>query len=968
VNASSKSRFLERLELLPANIQSGVLPTWEHIADSLPEPVSEQPDWLGELPNVLSNSEFISGLLRRDSEYLTSLLANGALFAALDVSAMRERLLQAISATDDENRIMSLLRRERNRAMLQIAYRDLAGWAELPEVLDSVSRCADVLLSVTLARCAELLAPRYGVPVGEESGQPQQLVAFGMGKLGGGELNFSSDVDLIFCFPEHGQTNGPKPASNSEFFLRQARMFIKLIGQTTADGFVYRVDTRLRPNGDSGPLVLSFAAMDAYYQTHGRDWERYAWIKARVVAGDESAGREMLTALRPFVYRKYLDFAALESIREMKEMIERELSRKQEVWRNVKLGPGGIREVEFIAQAHQLIRGGRTPVLQQRSLLKALDVLLELELISHAEHQSLLAAYDFLRRTENRLQIRADQQTQRLPESAVDQLCLANSMGFSTWDDFLAVLKQHMQQVHEKFHSLFMETARPDEDDTTRSLSHLWQGELDTDESLRLLEVSGYSDPASMLNHIQALREGPVSRSLSNTARGRLDRLMPILLHECNAANEPDVAMTRLVNLLAAISRRSVYLSLLLDNRPVREQLIRFISASEWIANWLTQHPILLDDLLTGYDDSSFTCDTLRKTLDFRFSTVDADDLEQQMIQLREFRHARVMGVASLDISQNVDSREIGLALSNIAEVCTQGSVAISEQAIIKNHGVPAGVDLQAVPFCVIGYGKLGGQELGYSSDLDLIFLSDNIDETLKTDGSRPIYSSQFFARIGQRFMTVMTTRTNAGRLYEIDMRLRPNGNSGPLVATLNAFERYQQDKAWTWEHQALVRARFVAGDRAVAERFEQVRHTILTRKRDVQVLRADIISMREKMRTAAKLQADERFDLKQGAGGIVDIEFMVQYAVLRWANMHPELTEQTGNIALLDKLLGLDLISASQHSTLVTAYSTWMQCSYERTLAENEPVISLSEHKELREQVAIVWDQLIMENTHVYG
>ena len=964
----SQSLFLERLEDLPQGMQSSVMPTWEGIAGHLPEPEPDQPDWLGSLPMVIASSDFIAGLLRRDVDYLSGLLSSGELFAALNLATMRDRLAHSLSETDNEDQIMAILRRERNRAMLQIAFRDLAGWAELSEVLDSLSRSADLLLSMALSRCNELLRPRYGQPIGEDSGLPQELVVFGMGKLGGGELNFSSDVDLILCFPEHGQTDGQKSVSNSEFFMRQARMFIKLIGQVTADGFVYRVDTRLRPNGDSGPLVLSFSAMDAYYQSHGRDWERYAWIKARVVAGNQHAGSEMLAMLRPFVYRKYFDFAALESIRDMKEMIERELSRKQDVWRNVKLGPGGIREVEFIAQAHQLIRGGRSPVLQQRSLLKALDALQDLALISRAERQSLLDAYDFLRRTENRLQIKADQQTQSLPDTAADQLCLAHSMGFASWDDFLSLLKHHMQQVHQQFHALFMETARPDDDVTSRSMAQLWQGELDQEEALQLLEASSYKDPASLLNHIQALHDGSLYRSLNTTARGRLDRLVPVLLHECSVTDEPDISMTRLIHLIVAVSRRSVYLSLLLDNQAVRAQLIRFISASEWIANWLSRHPILLDELLTGYDDDSFTLDTLLKAMAFRLSSVDADDLEQQMTQLREFRHARVMGIASLDINGKIDAREIGLALSNIAEVCTKQSVAISEQAIIRNHGVPTGIEPDAVPFCVIGYGKLGGQELGYGSDLDLVFLSGNIDETLRTDGPRPVYSSQFFARIGQRFMHVMTTRTNAGRLYEIDMRLRPNGNSGPLVATLNAFKRYQQDKAWTWEHQALVRARVVAGDASVTQQFQQIRKDILTRERNEQTLRADIIEMRDKMRAAANITSDSMFNLKQGAGGIVDIEFMVQYLVLRWANKHPELTSRTGTVALLDMLMDLELISTDQHDDLVSAYSTWMLCSYERTLAEKEPTILLSDHAALREQAAAVWDQLIKESTNVYG
>jgi glutamate-ammonia-ligase adenylyltransferase len=434
---------------------------------------------------------------------------------------------------------------------------------------------------------------------------------------------------------------------------------------------------------------------------------------------------------------------------------------------------------------------------------------------------------------------------------------------------------------------------------------------------------------------------------------------MPVLLLECGSARDSSIAMIRLIDLLIAISRRSVYLSLLLDNGAVRTQLIHLVSASAWIASWLSQHPILLDELLTGYRDDSFSSETLARALEFRMSALDAEDLEQQMIQLREFRHGRIMGVASLDVAHAIDAMHIGHALSNIAETCVQGSLDISQQAIIRNHGTPAGVPADDVPFCIIGYGKLGGRELGYGSDLDLMFLSGNIDETRKTDGPRPIYSSQFFARIGQRFMHVMTTRTHAGQLYEIDMRLRPNGNSGPLVATLEAFKRYQHDKAWTWEHQALVRARFVAGNRKLAQKFARIRHAILTRQRDEHALLTEVQEMREKMRAAAGAPPDGSIDLKQGAGGIVDIEFMVQYMVLRWANSYPALTAETGTCALLDKLLELDRIDARQHGNLVTAYQTWMQCSYERTLAELEPVIPETEHADLRQQVVAEWQRL---------
>ncbi|MEA1888793.1 MAG: bifunctional [glutamate--ammonia ligase]-adenylyl-L-tyrosine phosphorylase/[glutamate--ammonia-ligase] adenylyltransferase, partial [Pseudomonadota bacterium] len=871
MNQDSINHFNKQLLLLPGELQQDVDSIFNEIIEHLPDPSTNTEDWLGALPAVLCSSPFIVGLIRRDPSYLAELIDNGSLFLPLDTNSLLSSITASLAAADDDQEMMRCLRYTRNQAMLQIAYRDLAGWADLNEVMSSLTNTASALLSATQTRTYELTVARHGTPLGSDAATAQSLIILGMGKLGGGELNFSSDVDLIFCFPENGQTTASRPLSNQQFFTRQAKIFIKLLTTQTADGFVYRVDTRLRPNGDSGPLCLSFNAMDNYYQIHGRDWERYAYIKARVVAGDPVIARPLLDNLRPFIYRKYLDFSAIESLRDMKEMIERELLRKKETRCNIKLGRGGIREVEFIVQAHQLIRGGREPQLQQQSLLLALNQLRSSDLVTKEEYACLTEGYEFLRRCENRLQEYADQQTHKLPENILQQLVLAQTMGYPDWPAFHAQLHHHMQAIHEIFHELFITTADPQANSPTLSLSQLWGNELDEKSACQALTDNHYKKPDQLLLRLQAFRSSSLYSSLTATARNRLDRLLPVLLYEVgqlaacpDSDTDTNETVFRCLELLAAIVRRPVYLSLLLDNAAVRHQLIRLTAASPYASVLIQRYPILLDDLLSGYSLADFTHEALTDELEKRLQTTAADDLEQQMGLLREFNHSKLLAVASLDISSRLAASDTGRALSAIAEASINKSLQLSIQGIIARHGTLPETDPARPPFCIIAYGKLGSRELGFGSDLDLVFVSASLADSVKTSGPGKIFSAQFFARIGQRLVHIMSTRTPAGRLYEIDMRLRPSGDSGPLVTSIGRLQRYQREKAWTWEHQALVRARIIAGDPELAQAINALREEILCRRRDEDKLRVDIVNMREKMRRAKNVLDSDIFDLKQ--------------------------------------------------------------------------------------------------------
>jgi glutamate-ammonia-ligase adenylyltransferase len=734
---------------------------------------------------------------------------------------------------------------------------------------------------------------------------------------------------------------------------------VNVLNQATADGFVYRVDMRLRPNGNSGPLALGFEAMEQYYQTHGREWERYALIKARVVAGDRAAGEKLLVRLRPFVYRKYLDYGAVEAIREMKVMINRELQRKG-MPDNIKLGPGGIREIEFIGQAFQLIRAGRERDLQERSILSALHKLSERGHLVDQAANELAKAYVFLRNTENRLQMIADRQTHELPKDELDRLRLANAMGFEVWPQFEATLRRYMSTVQRHFDQVFAVPQAGTRQDNNQGLFSVWLELLDTGASHKLLTDKGFDKPNEVLSLLRELRAGPAYSAFSSEGRSRMDRLIPLLLAAAGSTDKPVNTLVQLIKLIEAIGRRSAYLVLLIENPDALLQLVRLCAASSWIASWISQHPVLLDELI---DPASLyalaTKETLSLELAERLRQVGDEDLETQMEVLREFRHGHILRIAAADVGPGLNPEQVSLQLAHIAEVVLQTSLELAYAALVKKHGEPKWKENESrkPDFAIIAYGKLGSIELGYGSDLDLIFLYDGEGST--TSGQRPITNEVFFARLGQRIIHMLTTRTHAGLLYEADMRLRPSGKAGPLVTTLPAFSDYQHERAWTWEHQALVRARAFAGSRDLCQRFVAVRREILCQRREAEQLREDIRQMRARMESAQADHDPTLFDIKHDRGGIVDIEFMVQYWVLLLAADNPGLTEYTDNVSILGALADAGLLDAKRVQLLVEAYRCYLSTEHRLKLAERKPLIAHSELSGLPERVAVLWRDL---------
>jgi len=789
-------------------------------------------------------------------------------------------------------------------------------------------------------------------------------VVLGMGKLGAPELNLSSDIDLIFAYPEPGQTDGIRPQSNEQFFIRLCQRLVNSLDAQQGEGFVFRVDVRLRPFGEAGPLAFSFDAMERYYASQAREWERYAMIKARVVAVIPAAGRhsgeQLMALLRPFVYRRYLDYGVIESLREMKGMISKELHRKG-MEANIKLGPGGIREIEFIGQAFQLIRGGRDKALQVRPILAVLDHLAEKDLMPDYAVRELKEAYAFLRLTENRLQAWADKQTHVLPADEEARLRLARSMNFPDWNSYAAHLGKLRNTVQGHF-DMVIAAPQAEAEASSHALSLVWHGGSEARVLEELLKETGFADPPEALRYLGLFRQSHTMRELGQKGRIRLDQLMPLLLEAIGQLNGQTQALQRVLTLLESIARRTAYIALLVENPIALSQLVRLCGMSPWIARLLARHPILLDELLDPRRlYSPLQRAELEAELDFQLSNVDEDDLEQQMERLRHFNQSNLLRVAAADITEQIPLMVVSDYLTEVAECVISRVVSLAWQEMVRRHGKPPGQQAGETGLAVIGYGKMGGIELGYGSDLDLVFLYGTEQGNPTTDGEKPIGLDVFYARMVQRIIHLFTTRTPSGILYELDMRLRPNGNSGLLATSLQAFETYQFNHAWTWEHQALIRARMVAGDPGVGERFAAIRRAVLGQPRETEKLRAEVVEMREKMRANLDKSRPGCFDLKQGAGGIVDIEFMVQYQVLLWAGEHPGLLEWTDNIRLMETLAALDLMAGTTAEKLIQAYRSLRAAYHRNALQEESALISDAALTAERHFVAQTWNELML-------
>ncbi len=913
------------------------------------------------LLRLLALSDFVAEAVISSPTMLAEMLTSECYLQAQRSVDYPQQLHTALQAADSEESLKRVLRQFRRHHMVLIAWRELLGFAEVEESFTHLSLLAESLIVAAYDWLYAKMCREVGTPIGRDSGEPQRMLIFGMGKLGGGELNFSSDIDLIFAYPERGATQGGRrELDNQSFFTRLGQQLINALHQQTADGQVYRVDMRLRPFGDSGPLVASFAALEEYYQQHGRNWERYAMVKARLMGPENDDGRYLMQMLKPFIYRRYVDFGAIDALRKMKAMIVAEVRRKG-LTDNIKLGAGGIRDVEFIVQAHQLIRGGREPGLQVRHMPAALKALQQHHVLSDEEYSTLFSGYRYLRRVENILQEIADQQTQTLPDNDRDRLRLTVAMGYATWDAFAQALEQVLASISQLFRQVIGEQEEQ-ESDVPSIWQDMWHSHLPADDLVPLLQQQNVVEAEKLATELTQLRDECLHRPIGPQGREALGKLMPRLLSQLVQDVAPTELLSRIRKILLHIATRSAYLQLLAENPGALKQLLKLCAATPLVAEQLARYPVLLDELLDPAQLYNPTpLDQYRDELRQYLLRVPEDDVEQQMEALRQFKQIQLLKIVAADIAGALPLMKVSDHLTWLAEALLTEVVNQAWAQLTAKHGVPPlTAKTGEKNFAVIAYGKLGGIELGYGSDLDLVFLHGG-DHDGYTVGDKPVNVRQFYVRLAQKIIHLFSARTASGMLYEVDMRLRPSGDSGMLVSSVAAYEHYLLHEAWVWEHQALVRSRAVYGDASLLADFERVRAAVLSQPREIHTLAKSVADMRDKMRKHLLRGTAEQFDLKQGAGGMNEIEFIAQFLVLAYAQQQPALlTRWSDNVRIFESCVAAGLLTDEESITLKKAYLAIRDRAHRCTLSGITRIIDGQELQAERAAVVALWHKLI--------
>ncbi len=912
-------------------------------------------------------SEYIWEGLTRNPLILKKLIESKDLFTPYSSHTVKDKLNKKLENNSDPSAVKDILVQTKLYETIRTAWRDLTRAAPLEETLEDLSCLADVIVQSAVTYLYDQVSLTHGVPV-DEKGNVQQLIVLGMGKLGAGELNFSSDIDLIFVYGKEGNTNGQRVISNGEFFTRLCRNFVNFFSTSSNEINFYRVDTRLRPFGDGGPLVMGSLAFEEYYQAQGREWERYAMIKARPIAGDIQAGYRLLKNLNSFIYRRYFDYGSFDSFRDMKQRIALQVRNKR-LKNNIKLGAGGIREIEFFGQLFQLIRGGVEPKFQERKILKVLDLLLTQHCIDKSTHKELKQAYIFLRMVENRLQAYSDRQTHDIPQNEGQQAVLARSMGYDTWKAFSMDLDHHMHRVHTHFSQLLVTKDQEQTDPALAELKEMWANINDPQFTANPIKIGGFKEPEKVLALLRFLEAHPNTRKMTPHGRKRLARLVPSLVKKVGEQKDPDRILIKLIDLIIAIERRTCYLSLLAENNSALDTLITLARKSPWIIRFLSGHPALLDELLqpdTLYSPPDKAA--LEQEMAGRMAGISQADYEILLEELCVFRQVNMLRVAAADISGNYPLMKVSDHLTYIAETVLSQVLAVCWDIMTQKYGLPENIEKNDIAHCgfaIVAYGKVGGFEMGYKSDIDLVFLHKGKGGLTRGQG-KGVDPTTFYSNIGQRIIHALTMHTPAGTLYGADMRLRPGGSSGMIVSHIDSYKDYMKNEAWTWELQALIRARPVAGDKQLCSQFNRIRKQLLTQKRDAIELKAQVCDMRERMR-AQRLGSTHPdgpkggIDLKQSQGGIVDIEFLVQYLILKHAHEFPDIIKWTDNIRLLESLETHAIISACQREQLQKAYIVMRQAIHHLNLKEKSLNVSDDKFKENRQQVRRIYDLFLV-------
>ncbi len=834
--------------------------------------------------------------------------------------------------------VKQMLRQYRHKKLVQIIFLDVIRKISLRQTLKNLSDLADLLITEALAICEKYLSEKHGRPC-HADGTGMHLNIIAMGKLGGHELNFSSDIDLICCYANEGELEGFGHLSYQEYFTRVVRLLSKCLAETTEDGFVYRVDLRLRPWGESGPVALSHAGLEHYYQLHGREWEQYAMVKARLISGSESDHSHLESILKPFVYRRYHDYRVFEGLATLKDKIDQQ-ARSRGMQQNIKLGAGGIREIEFFVQAFQILKGGRNNQLQSTEIFNCFEILEHQSIIPTETIHDLRNAYQYLRDLENKIQMLTDQQTHSLPQDTLAQSRLAHALSAEDWTNIDLKQQQLREKVSRHFNELFKRDDRQKDQAIPEFAVDLNISDEENGVALYEFIQSAGISPARELQ--QLLYQFLVSKAwtfMSAKAKKRFTALLPQLLTALSNSDNPLVLFERLLKLFSSIAGRSVYFELLHQSELLLTKLCDLFDKSGWIAEEVSRYPMLLEQLIySGKLEERFSRKVLESSLQQQLDNV-LDDTELELDVLRLFKREQMIVIATAELAEEISTLEVCNYLSELAEILLDSVYRLAKKSIEAQFGVPqyiANDKLNRAEMAIIGYGKLGGNEMHYQSDLDLIFLHNSQGSEQQSSGPKNIDNGLYFARLAQKIISMTSVLTGSGKLYEIDSRLRPEGNSGLLVSSEQAYRKYQLDKAWTWEHQALVRARQVVGNKSLAESFQSIRNEVISLSRDDDKLASEILEMREKMYQSKHPAEGDFKHLKHSRGCMIDIEFMVQYWVLLHTNKNSSICTYSDNIGILNELIRLNTIP-SQHSQLIDIYLTYHRYLHESVL-QNKP------------------------------
>jgi glutamate-ammonia-ligase adenylyltransferase len=851
--------------------------------------------------------------------------------------------------------VKSNLRKFRHRKLIEIIYMDVIENSSLRDTLICLSDLADLLIRSALDASQSHLVAKHGQPI-DENGNKIELNIIAMGKLGGRELNFSSDIDLICCYSADGELDGYGRLTHQEFFTRVTRLFTQLLNETTADGFVYRVDLRLRPWGDSGPVALSHAALEHYYQLHGREWEQYAMVKARVLTGSDQDRHYLTSIFKPFVYRKYHDYRVFEGLSVLKDKINLQ-ARSKGMQDNIKLGHGGIREIEFFVQAFQILKGGRNQQLQSSQIFHCFDVLNNQNIVESETIDDLLEAYIFLRQLENKIQMLADEQTHSCPENTVSQNRIAEIMAYSDWQAVKNQLQIHREKVNVHFTELFKRKSEPESEII---FSETTVGDASEAAQIEYMESIGLRRPGEINTKLRVFFDSKAWSFMSAKAKQRFSTLIPRILKSVCQSSHQLTLFERLLNLFSSIAGRSVYFELLHQNAALLEKLVNLFDKSEWIAQEVARYPMLLEHLIQAGDSADrFDRAKLQKNLNTQLDNVTGDE-ELELDVLRLFKREQTIVIAVAELSEEINTTDVGVYLSELAEVVLQAVYQLARIKLQGQYGLPGYLEHDKpryAEFAIIGYGKLGGRETHYQSDLDVIFVHNSTGEQQITQGPKIIDNSMYFARLAQKIISMASVLTGSGKLYEIDSRLRPEGSSGLLVSSLTAYRQYQLNKAWTWEHQALIRARFVAGSIKLEAEFNNLRTEVLTMPRESKKLQDEVIEMRERIYKSRVPPEGDFKNLKHSRGCMVDIEFIVQFWTLLYANKAGSVCSYSDNIGLLNELFRLNLISSSQFQ-LIDIYKTYHHWLHETVLQNRSAEIESEIIAEETQHVIKCWNE----------